>query len=261
MGIIRSAAAAALASVLCASPALCQIRTDGSLGRAPQSLTGPQFTIPEALGALRGANLFHSFSIFGIHAGESATFTTATPGIANVISRVTRRRGVRHQRDAAARRGRGKPGFFFINPAGVTFGAGASIDVPGAFHVSTADYLKFADGKFYADASASSTLSGAPPEAFGFLGTNRATVELSGGARLNASSAAALQHHGGRHRARQRARIHHRRGHSHRGVGGDSRRGAAFGRAVRGLGRAAHREWRHDRGARRHHGGRRAAVR
>ena len=33
----------------------------------------------------------------------------------------------------------GAPSFFFINPAGVTFGAGAQVDVPAAFHVSTAN--------------------------------------------------------------------------------------------------------------------------
>ena len=68
--------------------------------------------------------------------GQSALFITTTPTLANVISRVT-------GGSASQINGRlmllplagGAPNFFFINPAGVTFGAGASIDVPGAFHV------------------------------------------------------------------------------------------------------------------------------
>ena len=66
-----------------------QIKTDGSVGPAAQTLTGPQYTIPQSLGQQAGSNLFHSFATFPIHTGESANFTTSTEGIANVISRVT----------------------------------------------------------------------------------------------------------------------------------------------------------------------------
>ena len=77
------------------------------------------------------------------------------------------------------------PGFFFINPSGVVFGAGASINVPGAFHVSTGDYVKFANGdKFYANLGQASTLSSAAPEAFGFLGSTRAPIAVQEGATM-----------------------------------------------------------------------------
>jgi filamentous hemagglutinin family protein len=181
----RATAIAALCAL--AGGAQAQIRTDPSLGRGAQSLPGPNFVIPESLGSLRGANLFHSFAVFGIGAGESATFTTSTRGIANVVSRVTGGEPSTINGLLRLAAADGTPGFFFINPAGVTFGAGASIDVPGAFHVSTADYVKFADGRYYADAAASSTLSAAPPEAFGFLGTGRAPVVVNDGARLSAA--------------------------------------------------------------------------
>jgi filamentous hemagglutinin family protein len=162
-----------------------QIRTDGSIGRPVQSLTGPNYAIPEALGALRGANLFHSFSVFGIGAGESATFTTSTPGIANVISRVTGGEASLINGTLRLAAADGAPGFYFINPAGVVFGGGAAIDVPGGFHVSTADYVKFGDGAFHASVDAQSTLSSAAPEAFGFLGAHRAPVAVRDGARLS----------------------------------------------------------------------------
>lgn len=181
----RAGLAAGAAAVSMASAALAQISTDSSLGRAGQALAGPRFTIPESLGSLRGGNLFHSFSVFNVLSGQSATFTTSTRGIGNVVSRVTGGTASTINGALALVPADGAPNFFFVNPAGVTFGAGASIDVPGAFHVSTADYVKFPDGVFHASADAQSTLSSAPPEAFGFLGTHRARVTVDGGARLS----------------------------------------------------------------------------
>lgn len=171
------------AAVAQATGAWAQIRTDASLGRPAASLTGPNFLIPEALGKLAGRNLFHSFQTFNIGGGESATFTTSTPNLANVVSRVTG--GTPSQINGALSlqaAGGGAPAFFFINPAGVAFGAGAAVDVPGAFHVSTAHYLKFADGVFSADPNAASTFSTSAPEAFGFLGGARAAVRVNDGA-------------------------------------------------------------------------------
>lgn len=44
------------------------------------------------------------------------------------------------------------------------------MNVSGSFHGSTADYLKMSDGaKFHATNPNGSTLSAAPPAAFGFL--------------------------------------------------------------------------------------------
>ncbi len=143
--------------------------TDGSVG-AVQSLSG-HFTIPQALGTVAGSNLFHSFSRFNINADESATFTTSSSSIQNVISRVTGGdpstiHGLL-KLDAAAG---SNPDFFFLNPAGVMFGAGAQIDVPAGFHISTARTLKFADGFAWDTANAtSSSLTIAAPEAFGFV--------------------------------------------------------------------------------------------
>src|SRR5262245_54534159 len=47
------------------------IRTDGSVGAA-QTLAGPKYLIPQTLGRLSGNNLFHSFSVFNVGAGETA---------------------------------------------------------------------------------------------------------------------------------------------------------------------------------------------
>lgn len=172
-----------LALACAALPALAQIRTDASLGQPAQTLQGPAYLIGQQLGRLSGNNLFHSFQTFNLASGESALFTTSMPGIANVISRVTGGEPSLIFGNLALQAASGAPAFFFINPAGVLFGAGTSVDVPGAFHVSTADSLKFSDGsRFHADLSRASSFSSAPPEAFGFLGSQRGAIAVVDGA-------------------------------------------------------------------------------
>ncbi|MES2355553.1 MAG: filamentous hemagglutinin N-terminal domain-containing protein [Pseudomonadota bacterium] len=177
----RQISAILIAVMLSVSPALtwAEAIIDASWGRAPRTLTG-NFTIPETLGKLSGANLFHSFEKFNIHSGEAARFTTTTRSIVNVISRVsgTQPTSINGLLQLQALNG-GKPNFFFINPNGVTFGAGAQIDVPAAFHVSTANNLQFADGTvFSAGTGPDNTLTVAAPEAFGFLGGNQSAAAI-----------------------------------------------------------------------------------
>jgi filamentous hemagglutinin family protein len=161
------------------TPTLLQadISTDGSVGAA-KTLTGPDYTIPETLGTLKGDNLFHSFDKFNIKTQESATFT-GSDSIKNVISRVTG--GEKSEIDGTLRSNVGKADFYFINPSGVIFGQDAKVDVPAAFHVSTADELKFQDGaSFKASKNEQSTLTQAAPESFGFLETQSASIEVNG---------------------------------------------------------------------------------
>lgn len=156
------------------------IATDGSVGPATV-LSGPAYDIPQALGRVSGQNLFHSFERFGLASGEAARFTTVDPRLANVLARVTggQPSTIAGTLSLQALAG-GQPNLFLINPAGVVFAAGAAIDVPGAFHVSTADAVRFADGDFAADATRPSVFSSAAPEAFGFLGDHSATLRFDG---------------------------------------------------------------------------------
>lgn len=175
---LLSRAVAAASLVMASNAAVAQITTDGTVGAA-QALVGPNFVIPENLGTLTGTNLFHSFWNFNINTGETATFTTTTTNLDNVISRVT-------GGDPSTINGAltldavGTPSFYFINPAGVMFGEGASVNVPGAFRLSTGDYLLFADDSRYAgNLIDASTVTTAPPEAFGFLTDNSGVLDLS----------------------------------------------------------------------------------
>src|SRR5262249_43429653 len=68
---------------------------------------------------------------------------------------------------------------YVLNPSGVMIGQNARLDVSGSFHVSTADYLRLADGAtFSAHLSEISTLSVASPAAFGFLGPQPAAITV-----------------------------------------------------------------------------------
>ncbi|MFO7886389.1 MAG: filamentous hemagglutinin N-terminal domain-containing protein [Desulfobacteraceae bacterium] len=160
---------------------LAQVSTDGTVGPA-RSLSGPDYQITEDLGTTVGQNLFHSFHDFSIAYGESATFT-GPDSILNVISRVTG--GEVSSINGLLRSRVGQADFFFVNPAGVVFGPDAQVDVPGAFHVTTADELQFADGNIFSSATLDvSTLTMAEPASFGFLTARPASIILNG-AQLN----------------------------------------------------------------------------
>ena len=156
-------------------PAMAQIATDGTVGSAV-SLSGPDFTISDTLGSQTGANLFHSFQTFHIQTGESATFTGPS-GIDNVISRVTG--GQESLINGLLRSTIPDADLWFLNPAGVMFGKNATVDLPGSLHVGTGDEVRFGDGAVYnAVTPAISTLTVAPPQAFGFLGNSPGVITV-----------------------------------------------------------------------------------
>src|SRR5215510_6066974 len=134
-------------------------------------------------GTVRGNNLFHSFGQFNVPTSGSATFD-GPASTANVLSRVTG--GMPSSIDGLiSTRAGASPmpnaNFFLINPAGVMFGANASLDVGGAFHVSTADSIIFPDAVFSAKPGpGDAILSSLPPQAFGFLSGNPASITLDG---------------------------------------------------------------------------------
>jgi large exoprotein involved in heme utilization and adhesion len=87
--------------------------------------------------------------------------------------------------------------FYLLNPNVVLFGPNAILDVSGSFHVSTADFLRFADeAKFSAHLGQESVLTVASPTAFGFLGNYPAAITLQGGF-LRVSEGKALSVAGG----------------------------------------------------------------
>jgi filamentous hemagglutinin family protein len=141
--LARIAAAAVLACVCLAATG--QPITANGLGTTA-SAAGSNWTIGG--GTQVGGNLFHSFGRFNIDSGGSATF--GGPGsVTHIVSRVTG--GERSMIDGRLASSIPAANFWFINPAGVTFGASASLDVKGSFHVSSADYVQLGALQFGAD--------------------------------------------------------------------------------------------------------------
>jgi filamentous hemagglutinin family protein len=166
-----------LAALLWPLAGSAEVATDGMLG-AKVRLTGRDVRIPARLGQIRGQNLFHSFQRFGIERGQKVTFTAPDRlRLKNVIGRVTG--GERSTIDGTlASKVRGTD-LWLLNPAGILFGPHAQLQVPGSFHASTADELRFADGAvFSALDPGGSVLSVAAPEAFGFLRAGPAGITV-----------------------------------------------------------------------------------
>ncbi len=154
-----------------------EVITDGSLGSAG-SVQGPDYRIRAEYGRQAGGNLFHSFSTFNVDTGETATFL-GPDSVDHIISRVTG--GTGSWIDGLLRSAIPGADFYFINPWGIVFGPNAVVDVDGSFHAATADHLVLSDGSlFSARSPGGSTMTAAPPAAFGFLGDNPAGLTVEG---------------------------------------------------------------------------------
>ncbi len=150
------------------------ITPDGTLGTTVAPPVGNVYNING--GTIKGSNQFHSFGLFSVGTGDIASFNGPS-SIANILSRVTG--GQQSMIDGTLRSTIPGANLYLLNPAGVLFGANASLDVSGSFHVTTADYLRFTDGaRFYADLAQPTVLSVAPVAAFGFLGPNPAAITI-----------------------------------------------------------------------------------
>jgi filamentous hemagglutinin family protein len=132
-----------LAALLTRSHA--QITLDGSLGPGGP-LTGPNYRIGTELGQIRGSHLFHSFGQFNVPTNGSATFR-GPAAIENIVGRVTG--GQVSSIDGVLRSEIAGANLYLLNPSGVLFGPNARLDVRGSFHVSTADYLRLANGAIF----------------------------------------------------------------------------------------------------------------
>ena len=184
--LVRALAVAVV--VLHATAAQAQVTTAitpspgaGALGTAVNQV-GNSFDITG--GTRAGSNLFHSFGLFSVGSGHIANFSNTTgAGVANILGRVT---GGQVSAIQGTIQTTNFPGanLFLLNPAGWVFGPGAALNVSGSFHVSTADYLRFADpakSAFCVGACPNgqpSVLSVGAPAAFGFLGPSQASISI-----------------------------------------------------------------------------------
>ncbi len=172
-------AAVASASVASAGPAAAQTETptqivlDDSFGNpGPLTPVGTTWQIFDDLGRRSGSNLYHSFSIFDVGEGQTASFrprSASTPQPSFVIARVTAGQlstinGTVESRYSGA-------DLFLLNPSGFSFGPSSLVQALGSVYVSSADVLRFGgDEPFDAHGSPPDpVLSAAEPTDFGFL--------------------------------------------------------------------------------------------
>jgi len=138
-------------------------------------------------GRQAGTNLFHSFGQFTVATGNTAQFQTsnliANPTMSNILGRITggNPSAIFGAIDSATFYP--SANLFLMNPAGFLFGPSATVNVGGMMHVTTADYLKLADGNMFKavpDVAADALLTTSPVATFGFLGSNPAAIAVQG---------------------------------------------------------------------------------
>ena len=142
------------------------------------------YLIRESYGQRQGSNLYHRFVRFDVPTGTSATFIEDAPGsgIQRIISHVG---GTTPSMiDGVIRSTIPGADLYLFNSRGVIFGPNASLDVLGAFHVSSANRIRFGASEpdfGIVGAGAPVTLSAAAPAAWGFLSAAPAEVAVEGG--------------------------------------------------------------------------------
>jgi filamentous hemagglutinin family protein len=167
-----------LALLLGAGPARAQVPTaitSSGLGTTVTPVPGGTYEITGGTRPGGGQNLFHSFGRFSVGPLDTAQFKNTTPALVtrNILSRVTGGEvsSIYGTIDSSTYLG---ANLFLINPAGVIFGPGATLNVGGSFHVSSADYVRFVDGTTFCVSTCpnqqANTLSVSDPARFGFLG-------------------------------------------------------------------------------------------
>ena len=126
--------------------AQAQIVPDQTLGTESSVVTpGTLNGLPTDLingGAIRDANLFHSFQEFNVQELQRVYFSNPQ-GIINILSRVT---GNDPSNIFGTLGVDGPASLYLINPNGIIFGPNAQLDVNGSFLASTSDRFIFVDG-------------------------------------------------------------------------------------------------------------------
>lgn len=137
-------------------PALAQIAPDATLppGEQTQVATPRPLFFQVEGGAIRGSNLFHSFSQFSLPTGGTVFFANS-PAIANILARVT---GPAASHIDGLIQTSGQASLFLINPNGISFGPNARLAINGSFLAGTASAFDWGNGQQF-----SATNPQAPP--------------------------------------------------------------------------------------------------
>ncbi|RCJ32600.1 hypothetical protein A6769_27385 [Nostoc punctiforme NIES-2108] len=169
-----------------------QIIPDNTLGTEASRLT-PNVLINNINadridgGAVRGSNLFHSFSQFNISNGQRIYFGNPS-GVENILSRVN---GSSASNIFGILGVDGNANLFLINPNGILFGENARLDVRGSFVGTTANGVQFGEqGFFNATNPEAPPLLTIQPSALFFRRINANSQGITNRIRPNANDAA-----------------------------------------------------------------------
>jgi len=155
-----------LLGYLSVAPVLAQSITPANDGTG--TLVIPQanrFNITGGKTSSDGANLFQSFSQFGLNSGQIANFQS-NPAIQNILGRVV-------GGDASIINGLiqvsgSNANLYLMNPAGIVFGSNAQLNVPASFFATTATGIGFGDNWFSATGVNDYAALNATPTTFAF---------------------------------------------------------------------------------------------
>ncbi|MFL9466734.1 filamentous hemagglutinin N-terminal domain-containing protein [Scytonema tolypothrichoides VB-61278_2] len=163
-----------LLTLIFPTQAMAQVTPDATLGT--QVIPNGQLSDVINGGTIKGNNLFHSFSEFNINAGRSVYFSNPTD-VTNIFTRVT---GTNPSIINGTLGVLGNANLFLMNPNGIVFGTGASLDLKGSFLGTTASSINFADGtQFSANSQSVPVLTVSVPIGLGF-GSNPAPIRVEG---------------------------------------------------------------------------------
>ncbi|MCU0543875.1 MAG: CHAT domain-containing protein [Oscillatoriaceae cyanobacterium Prado104] len=92
------------------------------------------------------ANLFHSFTEFGLSQGQVANFLT-NPNIQNILGRING--GNPSLINGLIQVTGGNSNLFLMNPSGIIFGPNATLNVPGSFNATAATGIGFGNNNWF----------------------------------------------------------------------------------------------------------------
>lgn len=123
------------------------------------------------------ANLFHSFTQFGVSQDQIANFLS-TPDIQNILGRVV-------GGDASVINGLiqvsgSNANLYLLNPAGIIFGTNAAINVPGSFTATTANGIGIGGGWFNATGTNNYAALVGTPDQFTFATSQPGAIVNAG---------------------------------------------------------------------------------
>jgi filamentous hemagglutinin family protein len=173
--ILHTLAQVFLLSINILSPAQAQSITPAADGTNTQVTTNGN-RIDIVGGTLSGgANLFHSFEKFGLDSNQVANFLS-NPQIQNILGRVVG--GDPSVINGLIQVTGGNSNLYLMNPAGIIFGANASLNIPADFTATTANGISFGANWFNAVGDNNYNALIGNPNAFSFSSQGGSIVNL-----------------------------------------------------------------------------------